>query len=360
MAWVEPNQGDTILASHVTQLTKAARGAAGFGQDIAYVQRNNPSDYANKLGNVDTTNGYALRVQYGPAASPTSIATFAKAGVTFSVPVTLSDISTGNLVTLTGTQTLTNKTLTSPVINTPTGDVATKTGAETLTNKTLTTPVIATISNTGSLTLPTSTDTLVGRATTDTLTNKTLTAPVIATISNSGTVTIPTGTDTLVNLAGSQSLSNKTLASPVLSGTVSGAGTIPTAVLAANAVTQSGVATTGGADSTTSTTFVDMASMSVTLTTGGGDLLVFAVGAYTHSGATVNTQVGFRLDSGSDISGPAVHSNPTVGASVLWANVYLFTGVSAASHTVKSRWLTGSGTVTAYGGRTMVVVELKR
>jgi hypothetical protein len=39
---------------------------------------------------------------------------------------------------------------------------------------TLTSPVIATISNTGVLTLPTSTDTLVGRATTDTLTNKTM------------------------------------------------------------------------------------------------------------------------------------------------------------------------------------------
>ena len=54
--------------------------------------------------------------------------------------------------------------------------VATLTGSQTLTNKTLTTPVIATISNTGTLTLPTSTDTLVGRATTDTLTNKTIDA----------------------------------------------------------------------------------------------------------------------------------------------------------------------------------------
>jgi hypothetical protein len=58
--------------------------------------------------------------------------------------------------------------------------IATLTGTQTLTNKTLTAPVIATISNTGTLTLPTSTDTLVGRATTDTLTNKTLTAPTIA------------------------------------------------------------------------------------------------------------------------------------------------------------------------------------
>lgn len=54
-----------------------------------------------------------------------------------------------------------------------------KTTAQTLTNKTLTSPIIATISNTGTLTLPTSTDTLVGRNTTDTLTNKTLTTPTI-------------------------------------------------------------------------------------------------------------------------------------------------------------------------------------
>jgi len=57
--------------------------------------------------------------------------------------------------------------------------VATLTGSQTLTNKTLTTPVISTITNTGTLTLPTSTDTIVGRATTDTLTNKTLTAPIV-------------------------------------------------------------------------------------------------------------------------------------------------------------------------------------
>ena len=52
-------------------------------------------------------------------------------------------------------------------------------GTETLTNKTLTAPVISTITNTGTVTLPTASDTLVGRATTDTLTNKTLTAAVL-------------------------------------------------------------------------------------------------------------------------------------------------------------------------------------
>jgi hypothetical protein len=45
---------------------------------------------------------------------------------------------------------------------------------QTLTNKTLTAPVISTITNTGTVTLPTATDTLVARTTTDTLTNKSI------------------------------------------------------------------------------------------------------------------------------------------------------------------------------------------
>lgn len=69
---------------------------------------------------------------------------------------------------------------------TNTASVVTVGGTQTLTNKTLTAPVISTITNTGTLTLPTSTDTLVGRATTDTLTNKTLTSPTINTATLGG------------------------------------------------------------------------------------------------------------------------------------------------------------------------------
>jgi len=79
-------------------------------------------------------------------------------------------------VTILAPVTNSNQTLTLPdATDTVAGIAAT----QTLTNKTLTAPVISSITNTGTLTLPTSTDTLVGRATTDTLTNKTLTSPVI-------------------------------------------------------------------------------------------------------------------------------------------------------------------------------------
>ena len=53
------------------------------------------------------------------------------------------------------------------------GAIVGTTDSQTLTNKTLTAPIISTISNTGVVTLPTATDTLVARATTDTLSNKT-------------------------------------------------------------------------------------------------------------------------------------------------------------------------------------------
>jgi len=71
------------------------------------------------------------------------------------------------------------------------------------------------VAGTNTLTLPaTTSDTLVGKATTDTLTNKTLTAPVISTITNTGTLTLPTSTDTLVGRATTDTLTNKTLTAP--------------------------------------------------------------------------------------------------------------------------------------------------
>lgn len=75
-------------------------------------------------------------------------------------------------VTLTGIQTLTNKTLTLPIIGSGGATFNGSTSGTTLLKATA-------IAGSTTLTLPAATDTLVGKATTDTLTNKTLTGGLV-------------------------------------------------------------------------------------------------------------------------------------------------------------------------------------
>lgn len=99
------------------------------------------------------------------------------------------------IVSATSTQTLTNKTLTSPAITTPTGIVKADVG-------------LGNVDNTSNAT---------ERAATATLTNKTLTGNIaVNLVSGAATVTLPTVTGTLATLAGTETLTNKTLTSPVL------------------------------------------------------------------------------------------------------------------------------------------------
>ena len=66
------------------------------------------------------------------------------------------------------------------------------------------------------ISLPNATGAIVLDAATQTLSNKTLTTPVITAISNSGTINVPSGAGTLATIAGSQTLTNKTLTSPTI------------------------------------------------------------------------------------------------------------------------------------------------
>ena len=131
-----------------------------------------PADFAVFGQGVDTSMAYLLGGTTGQILSKTSATNMA---------FTWINNDQGDLTAITGGTGITVTSGTGPIpsVAIDTAVTVDKTTAQTLTNKTLTTPIISSISNTGTLTLPTSTDTLVGRATTDTLTNKTLTAPLI-------------------------------------------------------------------------------------------------------------------------------------------------------------------------------------
>ena len=104
--------------------------------------------------------------------------------------------------------------------------VATLNDTQILTNKTLTTPVISSISNTGTITLPTSTDTLVGRATTDTFTNKSISLTTNTVTGTFAELNTAVSDETLVGLAATQTLTNKTLTDPILSPTATTGGKV--------------------------------------------------------------------------------------------------------------------------------------
>ena len=109
----------------------------------------------------------------------------------------------GNIVGTTDSQTLTNKTLVSPTLNTP----QVSSGVILLGSTSGNTTLIASSVASGVLTLPAITDTLIGRNSVDVLTNKTIAAGV-------NTITGLTNS----NLSGSAGITNANLANSTISG----------------------------------------------------------------------------------------------------------------------------------------------
>lgn len=134
-----------------------------------------------------------------------------------------STITLGGSVTFSGAFTTTLAVTGTTSVTLPTaGTLATLNGTETLANKTLTSPVISTITNTGTITLPTATGTLATLAGTETFTNKTLTNPTVTNYvetpfsANSGTaitLALTNGTVQIITLTGNATITMPTAVS---------------------------------------------------------------------------------------------------------------------------------------------------
>lgn len=278
--------------SALTVLGILDQSGAG-AQDLRLVCAENLS--ANKTLTL-TVNDTDREIDLGGKLTLGAAFTTATAAITLTANGAGSSVTlpaTGTLATLTGAETLTNKTLTTPVLasfysdagktHTVTVQDATQTlvgrdTTDTLTLKTLTTPVIASLyqdaGKTLLVTMPAATDTLVGRATTDTLTNKTLTAPVVASLYQDAgktlLLTMPAATDTLVGKATTDTLTNKTLTAPTI-----------------NAATITGAVSMSGTTTLTGTLLNMTAGATFTLGTTDNNILVVKTNAVNKFAFTV-------------------------------------------------------------------------
>ena len=109
--------------------------------------------------------------------------------------------------------------------------------------------------------------------------------------------------------------------------------------------------------STTSTTYVDLTEMSITLTTDANPVFIIFTGVFYHSAAGGMLYLVIDID-GTDYIPKAIAAS-AAGTQVESSTAFLKT-MTAGSHTFKIQWKTASGILTSQGTeRIMQVIELK-
>jgi hypothetical protein len=284
--------GDTLYIVDVSDTTD---GADGTSKKIT--QANLVSGLAASGANTDITS----------LAGLTTPITVAQGG---SGAATLTGILKGN-----GTSAFT-------AVTAPSGTIVGTTDSQTLTNKTLTAPVIATISNTGTVTLPTATDTLVGKATTDTLTNKSISGST-NTLTNIGTTAI---TDAAVT-------SRKMKLDKIQYVTI------------------------GAVGSLSSTSYADLTGLTSTFTpdVASNLLVMYSVNTYNSDVAGVNSFI-LDLDGADQGNDPNMSIGiPVASEAIDIATFVWITGVTAAEHTLKVQYKVSAGSAAVNYGRMIII-----
>jgi len=181
----------------------------------------------------------------------------------------------------------------------------------------------------------------------DTSGSITISAPLVA---GSGTLTLPTGTDTLVGLAATQTLTNKTVTAPVLSGTITGTYTLggtPTLTAPALGTPASGVLTncTGypvititAQVATTSGTSIDFTS----IPSGVKRITIMYVGVSTNGTGGIGLQIG-SSSGGLETSG--------------YVSAAINIGTSGTLDTTQFNTQSDSGAVASYTGTIELVLQ---
>jgi hypothetical protein len=194
-------KGDLLVASGADAVTRLAAGTNGY-----VLTADSSTTEGIKWAAAPAVGSFETSIVFEGATADSFETTLQITDPTDDRTITFPN-ATGTVVLKDTTDTLTNKSI-SLTTNTVTGtlaefntaltdaDFATIAGSETLTNKTLTTPVISSITNgAATLTLPTSTGTValtsdipslsgyVTESGTQTLTNKTLTSPAVSGLS---------------------------------------------------------------------------------------------------------------------------------------------------------------------------------
>jgi hypothetical protein len=211
-------------------------------------------------------------------------------------------------------------------------NVVTETATQTLTNKTLTTPTISSITNTGTLTLPTTTGTValtsditVTDTSTSTLSNKTLTAPKFADL---GFIADANGNeliilDTVASAVNEVTLANAaTLGTPTL--TASGTDTDISLDLVPKGT---GTVKAGGVDVTTTTGTQTLTNKTLTSPT---------VNTATIAGGTLADAVIRGLEE--DVNVVAAAATGTIDFNIETASIWYYTTNASANHTLNFRF----------------------